>query len=87
MEAVAAFRDSVEALVSLVKEKCQCEKGNGGQVADIAASTGYLQNGIRYCSVRVKCVGGEEYHLEAYGDEAEALQKEAGRQALALAHL
>jgi hypothetical protein len=36
-----------------------------------------LENGIGYCFVEVTCDGGEQYGIQAFGDEAVELRKEA----------
>jgi hypothetical protein len=46
-------------------------------VIQISAKTGYMQNGIRYCSVQVTFNTGEEYRIEAYGEEADELYSKA----------
>ncbi len=36
-----------------------------------------MRNGIEHCVVQVTLAGGEEYRIEAYGEEAEDLFKMA----------
>jgi hypothetical protein len=37
----------------------------------------YLQNGIEYCHIEVTCEGGEQYGIQAFGQEAVELHNEA----------
>jgi len=46
-------------------------------VIQLSAKMGYMQNGIRYCSVQVTFTDGEEYRVEAYGEEADELYDKA----------
>lgn len=64
------FNSSVDAFLYVVRS---------GSVRDVQASIGYMRNGIRRCSVQVSCDGGAGYGIEAYGEEAEALFKEASK--------
>jgi hypothetical protein len=43
-----------------------------------------MQNGIMYCIVQVMCNCGEEYRIEAYGEEAEELYRTANEQSALL---
>jgi hypothetical protein len=38
-----------------------------------------MTNGIRYCAVEVTCNGNVQYGIQAYGEEAIELHKEALR--------
>jgi hypothetical protein len=53
-------------------------------ITEISAKIGYLKNGIRHCSVQVAFASGDEYRIEALGEEAEALYREAKEQSVAL---
>ena len=64
------YFSSIEALKELV------ESGAGTQVVKITPKGYKLSNGIDYCSVRVKTLGGE-YLLQAYGKEAIELYEKA----------
>jgi hypothetical protein len=46
-------------------------------VDSITPTIGLMNNGIIHCIVQVVLSGGEEYRIEAYGEEAEELWKEA----------
>jgi hypothetical protein len=47
------------------------------EITDITTSLGVLQNGIKYSFVEVTCSDGVQYGLQAYGNEALALNKAA----------
>jgi hypothetical protein len=38
-----------------------------------------MRNGIEYCFIEVTCCDGTQYGLQAYGEEAKELYKEAHR--------
>jgi hypothetical protein len=58
---------------------------NSGSAMDVQASIGYMNNGIKRCSVQVSCdgddggssSGGACYGIVAYGQEADTLYQEA----------
>lgn len=79
------YRDSVDAFVQLTSAR----KGSSivtatAVITEISAKIGYLKNGIRHCSVQVAFASGDEYRIEALGEEAEALYREAKEQSVAL---
>jgi phosphoribosyl-ATP pyrophosphohydrolase len=53
-------------------------------VSQISAKTGCMQNGIVYSIVNVLFAKGEEYRIEAYGEEASELYKAASEQSALL---
>lgn len=53
-------------------------------VSQISSNMGRMQNGIMYCVVQVVCNCGEEYRIEAYGEEAEELYRIAREQSALL---
>jgi hypothetical protein len=63
-----AYGSSIEALHNL---------RSSNNITKIATSLSVLQNGIEYSFVEVTCSDGIEYGLQAYGNEALALDKEA----------
>ncbi|AIF82794.1 hypothetical protein NTE_00714 [Candidatus Nitrososphaera evergladensis SR1] len=63
------FASSVDALLYAIR--------NGRGITDVQANLGYLRNGIKRCCVQVVCKDGAEFHIEAYGEEADALFHEA----------
>lgn len=57
---------------------------NSSSAMDVQASIGYMNNGIKRCSVQVSCEGdgssssgGACYSIVAYGQEADVLYQEA----------
>ena len=67
------FDSSIDAFFYAIRK--------GGSAMDVHASIGYLNNGIKRCSVQVSCDGdgssGACYGIVAYGQEADALYQEA----------
>ncbi|MEW6605305.1 MAG: hypothetical protein AB1351_11550 [Thermoproteota archaeon] len=61
------YRNSVDAFTQLLSPA----------VNRISVKSGRMQNGIEHCVVQVMLAGGEEYRIEAYGEEAEELCKVA----------
>lgn len=47
------------------------------KISRILPEITYLGNGIKYYCIEVTCKDGRQYAIQAYGDEAEALFKEA----------
>jgi hypothetical protein len=79
------YRNSVDAFVQLTSAR----QGSSivtatAVITEISAKIGYLKNGIRHCSVQVAFASGDEYRIEALGEEAEALYREAKEQSVAL---
>jgi hypothetical protein len=71
------YRNSVDAFTQLVSEGRESVFHGTASVAQISAKIGYMQNGIRYCSVQVTFNTGEEYRIDAYGEEADELYSKA----------
>jgi len=71
------YRNSVDAFTHLVSEERESVFRGTTSVAQISAKIGYMQNGIRYCSVQVTFNNGEEYRIDAYGEEADELYSKA----------
>jgi hypothetical protein len=79
------YRDSVDAFVQLTSARQGSSIATATTViTEISAKIGYLKNGIRHCSVQVAFASGDEYCIEALGEEAEALYREAKEQSVAL---
>jgi hypothetical protein len=64
------YRNSVEAFRQLLSPT----------VSHISTKTGHMQNGIKYCIVKVTFENSDEYQIEAYDKEADALYKIAKEQ-------
>ena len=66
------FRDSVEALQSVLDERGS-DLARIGSVSKMEVESGRLKNGIEHCSVQVLCSDGAGYRIDAFGDEAREL--------------
>lgn len=79
------YRNSVDAFVQLTSARQRSSTATATTViTEISAKIGYLKNGIRHCSIQVAFASGDEYRIEALGEEAEALYREAKEQSVAL---
>lgn len=79
------YRNSVDAFVQLTSARQGSSIATATTViTEISAKIGYLKNGIRHCSVQVAFASGDEYRIEALGEEAEELYREAKEQSVAL---
>ena len=63
-----AYGSSIEALHDLQSLN---------DITDIATSLAILQNGLEYSFIEVTCSDGVQYGLQAYGNEALALNRAA----------
>jgi hypothetical protein len=71
------YRNSVDAFTQLLQTK---QDASIPGVNNISSTKGCMKNGIVYCVVQVMCNCGEEYRIEAYGEEAEELYRTAREQ-------
>ena len=71
------YRNSIDAFAHLISEGRESVFRGTATVTQISAKIGYMQNGIRYCNVQVTFNNGEEYRIEAYGEEADELYNKA----------
>ena len=79
------YRNSVDAFVQLTSARQGSSIATATTViTEISANIRYLKNGIRHCSIQVAFASGDEYRIEALGEEAEALYREAKEQSVAL---
>lgn len=62
------FNSSIDALQYVVSSR---------SVSQVRARIGYNSNGIRHCTVQLLCEDSTGYGIEAYGNEAEDLFREA----------
>jgi len=69
------FASAAEALRDLIQEMGK-HPLIGPNKFTIGWSSGSMTNGIKYCIVQVGCPDGE-YHIEASGDEADELERQA----------
>jgi hypothetical protein len=75
------YRNSVDALNELLDGHV-----SEASVDSITPTIGLMKNGVIYCIVQITLSGGEEYRIEAYGEEAEQLWKEAKKQSSLCLH-
>ena len=79
------YRNSVDAFVQLMYARQRSSIATATTaITEVSAKIGYLKNGIRHCSVQVAFASGGEDRIEALGEEAEALYREAKEQSVAL---
>lgn len=76
-EGSPVYRNSIDAFTHLVSKERDSVFRGMASVIQISAKMGYMQNGIRYCSVQVTFTNGEEYRIDAYGEEADELYSKA----------
>jgi hypothetical protein len=84
---MSCYKSSIEALQQLLHlgtsdRKIDDKKKNslaGCQITKTSNEISYMRNGIEYCFVEVTCGDGTQYGLQAYGEEANRLYKEAYR--------
>lgn len=69
-----AYNDSTDALKQLVLLRLY-----GGSITRSSRVVSVLTNGIPYFFVEVTCQDGSQYGIQAYGEEAIELHKEATR--------
>lgn len=65
------YQNSIDAFTQLMAG------GHPASASNISARLGCMANGIQCCNVRVEFGRGDEYHIAAYGKEAEELYREA----------
>jgi len=72
------YNNSIDAFRQLLASK----RDSAGmlEVSKISSSMRQMTNGIEYCVVQVICTRGEEYRIEAYGQEAQELYRTANEQ-------
>jgi hypothetical protein len=73
---MAAYVSSLDALRELLTPPSvfgHC------RITSIPQNMRYMTNGIEYCAVEVTCDGNVQYGIQAYGEEAIELHKEALR--------
>jgi hypothetical protein len=73
---MAAYVSSIDALRELLTPPSVFRHC---LITSIPQNMRYMTNGIRYCAVEVTCNGNVQYGIQAYGEEAIELHKEALR--------
>ena len=84
---MSCYKSSIDALQQLLhlgtsgrKIGKKMKKSLAGcQITKTSSEISYMRNGIEYCFVEVTCSDGTQYGLQAYGEEANQLYKEAYR--------
>ena len=84
---MSSYKSSIEALQQLLHFGIPDEKFNGErenrivncQITKTSKDIFYMRNGIEYCFIEVTCNDGTQYGLQAYGEEAKELYREAYR--------
>ena len=77
---MTSYSGSVLALQKLLQQQQQqCESHSGlvCHITKMSRTVAYLPNGIEYCHIEVTCDGGEQYGIQAFGQEAAELHNEA----------
>jgi hypothetical protein len=52
-------------------------QSEGKDIVKISPKENILRNGVKFCYVALKCKGGTDYSVQAYGKEAIELHEEA----------
>jgi hypothetical protein len=65
-----AYFSSTDALRQLMQSE-------GKDIVKISPKENTLRNGVEFCYVALKCKGGTDYSIQAYGKEAIELHEEA----------
>jgi hypothetical protein len=71
---------SYNSCIHALRDLFLLNEGHSGpncRITKISRDVSHLENGIGYCFVEVTCDGGEQYGIQAFGDEAVELRKEA----------
>lgn len=84
---MSCYESSIEALQQLLHLGIPDGKFNGErensiancQITKTSKDVFYMRNGIEYYFIEVTCSDGTQYGLQAYGEEAKELYREAYR--------
>ena len=71
------YRNSVDAFMHLLSRGDEDSGLAASAVASISVRISNMRNGIQYCIVQIAFENGAEYRVEAFGEEAEELYREA----------
>jgi hypothetical protein len=74
---VTSYQDSVHALRELIRSESDEGSSRACHITKLSHNVSRLKNGIEYCLVEVTCDDGEQYGIQAFGEEAIQLHKEA----------
>lgn len=73
---MASYTDSIHALRELLVPSSNLIHSSC-RITKISQNVSHLSNGVEYCLIEVTCNDGIQYGVQAYGDEAVGLHKEA----------
>jgi hypothetical protein len=76
---MAAYVSSVDALRELLVPGLSPRVYESCRITHIPQNIRHMENGIEYCAVEVTCDCNVQYGIQAYGEEAIELHKEALR--------
>lgn len=71
------YRNSIDALQDLVQPTSSQPSTRACRITKLTHDASQLENGIEYCLVEVTCDNGEQYGIQAFGEEALELHNEA----------
>jgi hypothetical protein len=73
---MASYTDSIHALRELLLMPSNLSH-TSCSITKISQNVSHLSNGLEYCLIEITCDDGIQYGVQAYGDEAVELHKEA----------
>ena len=77
MEVLRKEKTPVDALREVVSGRYEETRGLPWSITKLSSDKTFMTNGIEYCFAEVSFSNGIQYGIEAFGDEAVALRKEA----------
>jgi hypothetical protein len=75
---MASYNSSVHALQRLLSTSLSSPSAHC-RITKIPQVIPHMINGIEYCAIEITCDDGPQYGIQAYGEEAIELHKEALR--------
>lgn len=77
IETLRKEKTPVDALREVVTGRYEETRGLPWSITKLSIDKTIMSNGIEYCFAEVSFANGIQYGIEAFGEEAEALRKEA----------
>src|ERR671924_575664 len=74
---MASYTNSIHALRELLVPSANLSYSSCCSITKISQNISHLSNGIEYCLIEITCDDGIQYGIQACGDEAIELHKEA----------
>ena len=74
---MASYKSSIGALKDLLLSAPGTASSSSSRITRLSKDITVLRNGAEYCFIEVTCDDGIQYGIQAYGDEAVELHKEA----------